>query len=289
VTTVVAFHAHPDDEVLLTGGTLARLAAEGHRVVIVLACSANMKGAAGSGNPRLQELAASASALGAARVVHLGYAESGHGPVLFPDPSGMARFARADLDEAASRLAGVIREERAELLLSYDAQGGYGHRDHVKVHEVGARAARLTGTRVLEATAPRELAAWVFVPMRLLRLMVRYDRREIRLGFSPRASITHRVDVRKHAARKRAALAAHRSHWNSKGRSARLAKVMLVMPVPVFGLLLGREWFVEPGVTATEVSRHVLQPAVAGRAGEPREERERGGRSGSGGNGEGLS
>ncbi len=58
MTTVVAFHAHPDDEVLLTGGTLARLAAEGHRVVIVLACSGDMKGATGTNNPRLQELAA---------------------------------------------------------------------------------------------------------------------------------------------------------------------------------------------------------------------------------------
>ena len=112
MTTVVAFHAHPDDEVLLTGGTLARLAAEGHRVVIVVACSGSMKGATGAGNPRLQELAASASALGAARVVHLGYADSGHGPVLFPDPAGMLRFVRADLNEAAARLAGVIREER---------------------------------------------------------------------------------------------------------------------------------------------------------------------------------
>jgi LmbE family N-acetylglucosaminyl deacetylase len=265
VTTVVAFHAHPDDEVLLTGGTLARLAAEGHRVVIVVACSGNMTGATGAANPRLQELAASASALGADRVVHLGYADSGHGPVLFPDPAGMVRFVRADRDEAATRLAGVIREERAGLLLSYDPHGGYGHPDHVKVHAVGARAAELTGTRVLEATAPRELAAWALGPMRLLRLAVRYDPREFRLGFSPRSSITHRMDVRKHAAAKRAALAAHRSHWSSGGRSARLARVMIAMPTPVFGLLFGREWFVEPGVTATAVSHHVLQPAGAGR------------------------
>lgn len=191
-------------------------------------------------------------------MVHLGYADSGHGPVLYPDPPGMVRFARAHLDEAAAKLAGVIREERAGLLLSYDPQGGYGHPDHVKVHEVGARAARLTGTRVLEATVPRELVTWVFGPMRLLRLVVRHDPREIRVSFSPRSSITHRLDVRKYAAQKRTALAAHRSYWSSRSRSARLARVMLAMPVPVFGLLFGHEWFVEPGVAATTVSRDIL-------------------------------
>ncbi len=107
VTTVVAFHAHPDDEVLLTGGTLAKLAAEGNRVVIVVATDGIMGQAS---DRRLRELQASADKLGAARVVHLGYADSGHGPVLFPDPPGRVRFARADLDQAAAQLAGINRD-----------------------------------------------------------------------------------------------------------------------------------------------------------------------------------
>src|SRR5580658_2301411 len=75
MATVVAFHAHPDDEVLLTGGTLARLAAEGHRVVVVVACDGVMGEATGPGaRVRLDELEASAAVLGVARVVHLGYA-----------------------------------------------------------------------------------------------------------------------------------------------------------------------------------------------------------------------
>jgi len=158
MATVVAFHAHPDDEVLLTGGTLAKLAAQGNRVVIVLACSVPMGGAGARGSERLDQLRASAATLGAARIVHLGYADSGRGPELYPDPPGAIRFARADLEEAAERLAQVLREEQADLLLSYDPRGGYGHPDHIKVHEVGARAAELTGVRVLEATVPRELA-----------------------------------------------------------------------------------------------------------------------------------
>jgi LmbE family N-acetylglucosaminyl deacetylase len=260
VTTIVAFHAHPDDEVLLTGGTLARLAAEGHRVVIAVACSASGAGHGGAGR-RLAELDASAAALGAARVVHLGYADSGHGPVLYPDPPGLVRFVRADLEEAAGKLAGVIREERADLLLSYDPQGGYGHRDHVKVHQVGARAAQLTGTRVLEATLPRELVSRLFGPARLARLVVRYDPGEIRRSFTPRSAITHRVDVRRYAACKRAALAAYQSYARSGGRSARLARAMLALPVPVFGLCFGREWFAEPGAVTARVSGDLLRPA----------------------------
>jgi LmbE family N-acetylglucosaminyl deacetylase len=246
VATVVAFHAHPDDEVLLTGGTLARLAAEGHRVVIAMATDGIVRRAPGPGlRTRLDELRASAAVLGAARVEHLGYADSGHGPVLFPDPPGRVRFVRADLDEAAARLAALIREERAGLLLSYDRCGGYGHRDHVRVHQVGARAAEMTGVRVLEATAPRELVAWVSGPVRRARLVVRHDPARIRRSFTPRSQITHRIDVRRYAARKRDALAAHQTFTRGQGRSARLARVMIALPAQVFGLLFGREWYAE--------------------------------------------
>jgi LmbE family N-acetylglucosaminyl deacetylase len=267
VATIVAFHAHPDDEVLATGGTLARLAAEGHRVVIVVATDGAMGPATADGaQTRLGELRASASVLGAARVVHLGYADSGHGPVLYPDPPDRVRFARADLGEAAARLAQLIQDERADLLLSYDPNGGYGHRDHVKVHQVGARAAEMTRVRVLEATLPREPVIWLFEAARVLRLVDRHDSREIQRGFSPRSAITHRVDVRRFASRKRAALAAHRSFAASNGRSARLARVMLALPVPVFGLFFGREWFVEPGAATTTISSDILQPAPHGSA-----------------------
>ena len=100
---------------------------------------------------------ASAERLGVARVEHLGYADSGLGPELLPDPPGRVRFARASDEEAAERLAAILREERADVLLSYDRNGGYGHPDHVKVHRVGALAAQLAGTpRVLQATVPRD-------------------------------------------------------------------------------------------------------------------------------------
>ena len=81
--TVLAFHAHPDDEALLTGGTLAKAAAAGHRVILVTATDGGL-GLTSSAYPRerlgeirLAELRASAAALGAARVEWLGYADSG--------------------------------------------------------------------------------------------------------------------------------------------------------------------------------------------------------------------
>ena len=235
---MLAFHAHPDDEALLTAGTLARLAAEGHRVVIVVACD----GAMGPPNSRLDEFRASAAILGAARAEHLGYADSGHGPVLYPDPPGRVRFARADLAQAAGKLAALLREERADLLLSYDAAGGYGHRDHIKVHLVGERAAQFAGDiPVLKVTAPRELMTWPFWPLCLLRLvtMYRFDN-----PYTPRRAITHRVDVRRYAAVKQAAIAAYRSKMDSP-----VGYALTHMPVPLFRLLLGREWLAGPPVT----------------------------------------
>jgi len=264
VATVLAFHAHPDDEVVLTGGTLARLAAEGHRVIIVVACDGVMGPATGpDGQARLDMLRASAAALGASRVEHLGYADSGHGPVLYPDPPDRTRFVRADLDEAAARLSGVIRSERVDLLLSYDRGGGYGHPDHVRVHLVGARAAEMTGTRILEATIPRELVAWTFYPLSWARLLVRYDPRVIRGSFTPRKAITHRINVRRYAACKRAALAAHHHEWQGTGRAARLARVMLALPVPLFALFFGHEWFIEPAAATAAVKHDILQPAAS--------------------------
>ncbi len=263
MATVLAFHAHPDDEVLLTGGTLARLAADGHRTVVVVACCGGLgQGANANPETRLAELRASAARLGVARVVHLGYADSGHGPVLFPDPPGQVRFARADLDEAAGKLAALIREERADVLLSYDPRGAYGHRDHVRVHQVGARAAELAGqVRVLEATAPREMIAALLTPVRALGLVVRQDVAALRAGFTPRSAITHRVDVRRFAAQKQAALAAHRTQVYSRGRAARLFRVLVALPPPLFGLVCGREWYAEPGTATDKAIGDILQPA----------------------------
>lgn len=250
--TLVAFHAHPDDEALLTAGTMARAAAEGHRVVLVVATAGEAGLVAGGGtgpalaSRRRSELERSAAALGVARVEVLGYADSGmHG-----EAGGVDAFARADVEEAATRLAELLVEERADVLTTYDVAGGYGHPDHVQVHRVGARAAELAGTPVvLEATVDRtalqRALRWV---SKLPGIPTDFAAERFDMAFTDRAALTHRVDVRRFAAAKRAALAAHASQASADTGTRTLA-VLLRLPGPLFRLALGREWFVEPGRT----------------------------------------
>ncbi|MFD3706578.1 PIG-L deacetylase family protein [Nocardia sp. NPDC058658] len=244
MATVVAFHAHPDDEIILTGGTLAKLAHAGHRTVIVVACDGHMEQFDDDFAPRLRELHSSAEVLGVNRVEHLGYADSGHGPILYPDPPGRTRFVRAPVDEAADRLAAILTQERPEILLSYDRNGGYGHPDHILVHEVGALAAKRAGIpRVLNATIPRELFAGLTWSARLLG----YDATAISTGFTARADITHRIDVSAFASQRMNALAQHRSVLRGGGRFAKIAHTLRHMPTPVQTRLLRWEWFAENG------------------------------------------
>jgi LmbE family N-acetylglucosaminyl deacetylase len=111
--TVVSFHAHPDDEALLTGGTLAKAAAAGHRVVLVAAtnggaglASSRVRAAGDLGSRRIEELEQAASAIGAASVELLGYDDSG----MDGQAPGNA-FARADVNAAAEKLAVILRRE----------------------------------------------------------------------------------------------------------------------------------------------------------------------------------
>jgi LmbE family N-acetylglucosaminyl deacetylase len=261
MAVIVAFNAHPDDEALATGGTLAKLAADGHRVVIVVATDGVVQDALPEAlQARLDELRASAKVLGAARVEHLGYADSGHGPVLYPDPPGRTRFVRADQHEAADKVAKIISEEQASILLSYDENGGYRHRDHMRVHEVGRLAAKMTGVRLLEATLPRELVLRVYKPLANLRLIGGQSRKALEQGFTPKAEITHKIDVSGYARQKRDALAAHASQMNF-GRSAPLKRLLCRMPPRLVGLVLGREYFFEPGAARTgKPSTQIIPP-----------------------------
>lgn len=252
--TLVAFHAHPDDEALFTAGTMAKVAAQGHRVVLVVATdggeglAASELGHGGTlATRRMAELQASADALGVSRVVHLGYADSGMTGEVPPDPPGGRRFVNAEPAEAAERLAQVLRQERADVLTTYDANGGYGHRDHVRVHEVGALAAELAGTpRVLEATIPQDLIATVVELLaKVYRFPPDFDPTGFRSKFSPRSAITHTIDVTEYAGAKRAAMAAHASQATADGGADRTLAAFLRLPRPVFASVFSREWFVQ--------------------------------------------
>lgn len=263
--TLLAFHAHPDDEALLTSGTMARAAAEGHRVVLVVATDgelglASQEFAADGAlaGRRLAELRRSAAALGVARVEHLGYADSGLGPEVAPDPPGATRFVRADVEEAAARLAAILREEQADVLLSYEPNGGYGHPDHKQVHVVGRRAAELAGTpRVLEATVPRDtICRAIDLAAKVYRFPPEFDRSSFDRAFSARSEITHRINVRRHIAAKRASMRAHASQASADGGADRTLAAFLRIPRPLYDLVFGREWFVDPAARPGDPVRH---------------------------------
>lgn len=250
-STVVFFHAHPDDETLLTGGTMARLAAEGHRVVLVSATLGGAGLSVAGGSPRRladvrrAELIRAASILGCDDVFDLGYADSGSDPRVAPPPDS---FCAVPLDVAAGKLARILDDEHADALTTYDAAGGYGHRDHVRVHHVGRRAAELTGTSaVFEATVNRQAlqralrAARLFAPDKSAFAAQRFD-----ALYTARDELTHRIDVRRHTDAKRDALASHHSQAIGGGLE-RTAAWMLRLPKPLFRLAFGWEWFVEEG------------------------------------------
>src|SRR5690242_18298131 len=114
--TVVAFHAHPDDESLLTGGTLARCAAEGPRVVLLVATSGERglaQESAGLGSRRVAELERAAELLGVARIVLLGYGDSGFRDPAEPPPGSLCA---TPVEAIAARVAAVLAEESAEVL-----------------------------------------------------------------------------------------------------------------------------------------------------------------------------
>lgn len=244
--TLVSFHAHPDDESLLTGGTLARAAAEGHRVVLVVATDGEAGWAEGStdslGERRRAELDRAAQELGVARVIRLGYPDSG-----FTVPTGHG-FADRDPAEPAARLAEILAEEGADALTTYDEFGGYGHPDHRQVHVVGKLAAALAGTPVvLEATVDRDTLRRVIAPVNLLARVLPWLAPKVTLpaeAYTERAELTHVVDVRAQVPAKLRALAAHHSQTTGGGRTVRL---LLAMRGPLGRKVLGREWFREPG------------------------------------------
>ena len=156
---MVVVHAHPDDEVINTGATMAMYAAQGAGVTLVT-CTLGEEGEIlvpelahlaadrddGLGQYRIGELAASVAALGVHDHRFLG------GPGRYRD-SGMMDtppnqrpdcFWRADLDTAAADLVSVLREVRPQVLISYNENGGYGHPDHIQANRVMHRGAELS-------------------------------------------------------------------------------------------------------------------------------------------------
>ena len=148
---VLFVHAHPDDESMGTGGTMARLVSEGMRVDLVT-CTDGAEGEIHDptldpeeARPRLAqiralELACSVEALGGGAIHQhlLGYRDSG---MIGTDANEHAdSFWQADLDEASRRLVEIVRSARPAVIVSYDENGNYGHPDHINAAKIARRA-----------------------------------------------------------------------------------------------------------------------------------------------------
>jgi N-acetyl-1-D-myo-inositol-2-amino-2-deoxy-alpha-D-glucopyranoside deacetylase len=193
-------HAHPDDESIGTGATMAKYAAEGAQVTLVT-CTLGELGeiipadlahlAAGRedrlGEYRIGELAAACAALGVTDHRFLGGAGRWRDSGMMGTPGNDApgSFWRADPGQAAAALAEVIGEVRPQVMVSYDDHGGYGHPDHIQAHRVTMRAFRLA------AAGPH--------PVAKLYATARPDS----------AQVTTEIDARRYLPAKRAAMRAH--------------------------------------------------------------------------------
>ncbi|MFF7650156.1 N-acetyl-1-D-myo-inositol-2-amino-2-deoxy-alpha-D-glucopyranoside deacetylase [Streptomyces sp. NPDC007983] len=176
-------HAHPDDESINNGVTMAKYAAEGVHVTLVT-CTLGEEGEVipadlahlaadrddSLGTHRIGELAAAMEALGVQDHRFLG------GPGRYRDSGMMGApqngrsdcFWQADLDEAASHLVAVIREIRPQVVVAYDTDGGYGHPDHIQAHRVAMHAVELAAEPVYrrDLGEPHDVAKvyWNCVP-----------------------------------------------------------------------------------------------------------------------------
>ncbi|HZA20072.1 MAG TPA: PIG-L family deacetylase [Actinomycetota bacterium] len=250
MTTLVSFHAHPDDEAIACGGTLARAAAEGDRTVLVFATRGEhgevpdgfLEPGEELGVRREQEVHAAAEILGVHRVEFLGYTDSGM--MGTPENDEPGSFWRADPDEASARLARILEEEKADVLTIYDENGTYGHPDHIQVHRVGIAAARRAGVRkVYESVVDRDRARrWFEVSStpEIAELMGELEfpsPEEFESMGVPGELVTTRVDVSRYLDRKRRAMAAHASQISE-------TSFFLALPPPLFDAVWGQEDYV---------------------------------------------
>ncbi|QXJ26052.1 PIG-L family deacetylase [Actinomadura graeca] len=220
--TLMAVHAHPDDEVLGTGGLLARCAAEGIRTVLVTCTNGEQGDDSGGlkpGDPghdaaavarrRIAELRESAAHLGIDEVELLGYPDSGMAGWSANEAPGA--FANVPQEESAGRLATLMERYRPQVVVTYDENGGYGHPDHIQAHRIAVSAAEGTGI-------PDKLY-YTAIPRSGIKQMTEYVAEAgLEIDFDPPDDfgtpdelITSVVDVSAHVGAKLKALQAHAS------------------------------------------------------------------------------
>jgi LmbE family N-acetylglucosaminyl deacetylase len=251
--TLMAVHAHPDDEATGTGGVLARYAAEGIRTVLVTCTDGRCGDGPGGVKPgepghdpeavaaaRAAELEASCAILGVDSLEVLGYGDSGMMGWAANDAPGA--FWSTPVEEGAARLAELIERYRPDVVVTYDPNGFYGHPDHIQAHRITMAALERTGStaKVYWTTMPRSAMAKFGEMAREAGMEIPDemppDMPPIGL---PDDQISTWVDVSAFADRKFAALGAHASQEETMP--------FLSMGVERFAGVMGVETFVRVG------------------------------------------
>ncbi|MGH9020569.1 MAG: PIG-L family deacetylase [Acidimicrobiales bacterium] len=244
--TLVCVHAHPDDESLFTAGATSRYGDAGHDVVLVT-CTQGQLGIDAGGRAgvepghddldtaatRAAELRRAADLIGVTRCVSLGFLDSGlPGWAANDDPRA---FVNSDVERVAHTLAALFDEVSATVVLTYDADGFYGHPDHIQANRVTRRAVELARhverlyypvapLRVIEEFVPIARARGVALPEWVVRAV----------GVGDNVVATT-IDARSLVARKRAAIAAHESQIDNGD--------LVTMDDDLFSLLFGVEYY----------------------------------------------
>ncbi|MFB6894601.1 PIG-L family deacetylase [Kitasatospora sp. NPDC056327] len=251
--TLMAVHAHPDDEATGTGGVLARYASEGIRTVLVTCTDGGCGDGPGGVKPgepghdpaavvamRRRELGKSCEVLGIGHLELLDYADSGM--MGWPANDAPGSFWRTPVEESAARLAELMLHYRPDVVVTYDENGFYGHPDHIQANRITTAALAMTGLtpKVYWTTAPRSMM------QRFGEAMREFDpdwaepspeeaAAMARIGL-PDEEITTWVDTAEFGGRKFDALAAHASQGENI--------LFLKMGKERFTELLGMETFV---------------------------------------------
>lgn len=250
-------HAHPDDEVFATGGTIARAVAEGRRVDLVV-CTGGEEGeihdpdldpaeaAQRLGEIRRAELECSLAALGGGAIgLHwLGYRDSGM--MGTPPNDNPQAFWQQSVAEVGARVAALIAEARPAAVVTYNDFGGYGHPDHIQAHRVAVAGFNASGTdaRWYEITFSGQRWAEGFAAMKERGISLPWgqddeteDDQEERPNPFADAPITTRVDVTPWLAAKHAAGVCHRTQRQDFGWA-------IDLPDDLWALIGGQESFV---------------------------------------------
>ena len=256
---LLAFFAHPDDETFCTAGLFAAATERGIPVTVVSATRGEagessipgLSDPASLGAVREEELRDAMRQVGVKDVRFLGYRDSGLGDPESRDPLA---FTRVPVEEAAAMLVSLIRDIRPEVFVTFGRDGMYGHPDHVHAHEIGVQAVKAAGDpsfRSRPALEPWRCQALYFatIPRELMRDLL--ERPNSPLEFlpadaraslgTPRAEISHVIDIGPWAAAKAAAIAAHRTQTGEGGPLAEI-------PPELRSRQLAREYFVRAPV-----------------------------------------